>query len=64
MINMPNMPKIYVFTDNQYKVYFNYNMISLKIYVRGGALYWQGVWGTHKIIMTAEKCKKKKIINK
>ena len=35
-------------------------MNSLKINVRGGALYWQGVWGPHKILMTAEKCKKKK----
>ena len=28
------------------------------IYVRGGALYWQGVWEPPKILMTAEKCKK------
>ena len=54
MINMPNMPKIYVFTVNQYKIYFNYNMNSLKINVRGGALYCQGVWGPHQILMTVE----------
>ena len=59
MINMHDMLKMYVFTVNQYKIYFNYNMNSLKIYVRGGALYWEGVWGPHKIIMTAEKYKKK-----